>query len=93
MAARLFLSLAFLAATSCTHPRTEKEKAVESARDAAKAHPVFGGSKMDWQNPHIIEEDDAFRVEFSPAPGWMGGSVTYSVSKSDGQVKVVSAEQ
>ena len=69
------------------------KKAVESARGAAKAHPVFGGSKMDWQNPYVIEEDDAFRVGFSPAPGWMGGSITYSVSKSDGQLKVVSAEQ
>ena len=90
---RILISLALFLLSSCNHPANEKEKAIESALKAAKNDPTFNRSVMDWKNPDVVDEGRAFRVKFSPAPGWMGGSATYSVDKSSGEVKLVFAEQ
>ena len=93
IADRILISLALLLLSSCNHPANEKEKAIERALKAAKNDPIFGRSMLDWKNPDVVDEGQVFRVRFSPAPGWMGGSVTYSVDKSSGEVKLVFAEQ
>jgi hypothetical protein len=90
---KILISLSLFALGSCNYPVSEEQKAIESAAKAAKSHPVYGGSMLDWEKPDVVDEGHAFRVKFSPAPGWMGGSVTYSVNKSNGELKIVAAEQ
>lgn len=90
---RIVVSLSLLALGSCNHHVDDERKAIESAVKAAKSHPVYGRSMLDWEKPKVVDQGRAFRVKFLPAPGWMGGSVTYSVNKSNGEVKFASAEQ
>lgn len=93
IAYRMLVSLALLALASCNQHVSEEQKAIENARKAAKSHPAFGRSMLDWENPEVVDEGRTFRVKFVPAPGWMGGSVTYSVAKSNGETEIVAAEQ